>query len=402
MVVYECKLCNYTTIRKNQYQRHLTTKKHITNSEIYGTNEDNNFISSGNNFIEPHKKTFLCNCGKKFTREDNFIRHCKYYCQNKTEKKNICKFCGKYYSTTYNLNKHLKKCKKKDSEEDLSLKDYKKLFDCLYKELVNSKNELVAEKDKRIEEKENSKNEILTLMKENNNINTQLLLKQQDNLINAIKEGNIGCNVYNQTNNNMTNTNYVLQFYNYSEADSMDKIKDKFKMTRDEFLKASLTKGYRGALLDKADKVIIQPYLEAQSKRPIHTVDTARKKALYKDDNHDKWTFNPKTTLSHCFNEFHKSALEHQDQTIKENPNWVIESFEDNLYKQTYFIPAEMKEKESIFRDIKNHIYKETKVKRDIMNEEFLKITENENENGNENYKEENLLNYQNIFGIDI
>ena len=383
MVLYECDICNYNTIRKNQYQRHLMTKKHIANMESHGKDIDTN---SMNNKNEPHTKCdFVCSCGKTFSREDNYIRHCKNYCPIKSNiQKNICQFCGKNYSTNFNLNKHIKKCKKKQNVENITINDYKNLFNSMYTELINSNKNLVAEKDKRIEDQEKNKNEILTILKENNNMNTQLFLKQQDTLIKALTENTTRGNVYNQTNNNMTNTNYVLQFFNYSEADSMDKIKDKFKMTRDEFVKASLTKGYRGALLDKADKIIIQPYLEAQSKRPIHTVDIARKKALYKDDNHNKWTFNPKTTLSHCFNEFHKSALEHQDQTIKENPEWVINSCEDNLYKQTYFIPAEIKEKESIFRDIKNHIYKETKVRREILSDEnaFLELTE-----GIDNYR---------------
>ena len=391
MVLYECAICSYNTIRKNQYQRHLMTKKHITRVEIQ--NSKNVQHAKKNN--EPHKVLdFKCVCGKEFSREDNFRRHCKYYC-NVNKEKFICQFCGKSYSTNFNLNKHIKKCKKKpDMEDNVTIKEYKNLFDSMYKELLISNKNLVEEKDKRIEDHEKSKNEIINIFRENNTMNTQLLLKQQDNLIKALKE-NSGGNIYNQTNNNMTNTNYVLQFFNYSEADSMDKIKDKFKMTRDEFLKASLTNGYRGALFEKAENVIIKPYLEAQEKRPIHTVDSSRKKALYKDDNHNKWTFNPKTTLSHCFNEFHKSALEHQDQTIKENPEWVINSCEDNLYKQTYFIPAEIKDKESIFRDVKNHIYKETKVKREILSDEtaFLELTE-----GIDDYNNLNQLEYKNIF----
>ena len=394
MVLYECEICSYTTIRKNQYQRHLMTKKHITRCEMSNTNNNNEYSNKEN---EPHKKfDFKCGCGKEFSREDNFIRHCKHYC-NYNKKKFTCQFCNKSYSTNFNLNKHIKKCKKKTvSEENITIKDYKNLFDSMYKELLISNKNLVEEKDKRIEDSEKNKNEILNILKENNIMNTQLFLKQQDTLIKALKE-NTGGNIYNQTNNNMTNTNYVLQFFNYSEADSMDKIKDKFKMTRDEFLKASLTNGYRGALLEKAENVIIKPYLEAQEKRPIHTVDSSRKKALYKDDNHDKWTFNPKTTLSHCFNEFHKSALEHQDQTIKENPEWVINSCEDNLYKQTYFIPAEIKDKESIFRDVKNHIYKETKVKRELLNDDIalLELTE-----GIEECNNNSKNGYKNIFDI--
>ena len=99
----------------------------------------------------------------------------------------------------------------------------------------------------------------------------------------------------------------------------------------------------------------------------MHTVDSSRKKALYKDNSNDNWTFNPKTTLDDCFKTFHLSVVNHQDETIKENPNIVFDSVEDNLYKQTYFIPTENKEKETIYRDVKNHIYQETKVNKCII-----------------------------------
>jgi len=206
---------------------------------------------------------------------------------------------------------------------------------------------------KLLEEKDKSKYELLAEKDKYNIFCYQIL--EKNNLY--------GGNVINQ-NNTLNNSNYVLQFFNYIEADSMDNIKDKFKLTREEFIKASLTDGYRGALMEKAENVIIKPYLETQEKRPIHTVDSSRKKALYKDENHNKWTFNPKTTLSHCFEMFHKSALEHQDQTIKENSDWVIEGNGDSLYKQTYFIPTENKLKDSIYKEVQNHIYKETKVNR--------------------------------------
>ena len=133
MVVYECKICNYKTIRKNQYERHLITKKHISNLELYNSQKTNMDEASNTNYVEPHNM-FLCSCGKQFSREDNFLRHCKYYCQEKIEKKNIvCQFCGRYYSTNYNLNKHLKKCKKRENNDNISIKDYKELFSSMYK-----------------------------------------------------------------------------------------------------------------------------------------------------------------------------------------------------------------------------------------------------------------------------
>ena len=41
MVLYNCDICNYSTIRKNQYQRHLNTKKHLKKVCDNGISDDN-------------------------------------------------------------------------------------------------------------------------------------------------------------------------------------------------------------------------------------------------------------------------------------------------------------------------------------------------------------------------
>ena len=223
MVTYECLICNYKSIRKNQYERHLKTNKHINRAKEY--NENSN-VDVKNIKGSDKKKEYLCSCGKIFSREDNFQRHYKNQCQKTTLKERlICCFCNNSYSTNYNLNKHIKKCKQNpiNNNDDLN---YKKLFETMYKEVIKSNKKLVAEKDKRIEEQEKNKNELLYIIQENNN-NTKLFLNNQENLIHAINDSGQTNNIYNQTNN-LTNTNYVIQFFNYSEADSMDKIKEKF------------------------------------------------------------------------------------------------------------------------------------------------------------------------------
>lgn len=74
-MVYECKLCNYTTNVKSNFKKHLTTKKHIKNAEapleaIEASTE---------------KAKYYCEfCGKSFTRKDNLIRHNSNHCK-KTE-----------------------------------------------------------------------------------------------------------------------------------------------------------------------------------------------------------------------------------------------------------------------------------------------------------------------------
>lgn len=357
MVQYCCKVCGYYTSRNNQLIRHEKTKKHINktsrlkelitnentkcnthqnvkNNILHRENHNilikknvNNLFKKTQNTKESSfnvtnaindKQKYSCEyCGGIYTHRNSYYRHIKHYCKMKnkhTKESPNTIFKNNLVNVTNNYN---------DREQEITLEDYKQFMSDIVDKMI------VAFKD-------------------NNNNKTE------------IKN-------YYQQNNTLNNSNYVIQFFNYNHADSMDNIKNKFKLTREEFNKASITNGYKGALIEKADDVIIKPYLKTQEKRPMHTVDSARKKALYKDEIHTEWTYYPKISLNHCFDTFHQSAVEHQDNIIKENVNQVIESQEDILYKKTYFIPSFPREKEIIYKEVENHIYKETKVKRNLI-----------------------------------
>ena len=345
MVLYNCHYCNFSTDKTSNYHRHLKTKKHLKKEKMKNEDEflkkesqildkvtNNNIKESQVNTNHSNEYTYKYPEVSTNTQSGND----KYFCQN----------CNKFFNHKNNYYRHIKhRCKEKIVKEDknsidnVSMEDYKNILE----RLLESQDKLLLEKEKRLQEKENN---IINLMN--------------------IKNKNITNNTYNETNNTLNNTNYVFNYINYIEADSMDSIKEQFKLTRDEFIKASLTNGYKGALLDKANSIIIKPYFDREEKRPMQTVDISRKKALYKDDLNDNWTFNPKTTLDLCFKTFHNSAMEHQDKTIKEHTEPFILCNDNNLYKQTYFIPTENKEKEAIYREVRNHIYQKTKIKRNI------------------------------------
>jgi len=264
---------------------------------------------------------------KKMTRTDSS--------QAQKKKKHICKFCQREYSKNSNLHRHMKKCSLKD-KNTVTFQDYKNLMDTMLEKLLK-------EKDER--------------------------LKDYKELV------NIQYNVKDSFNT-MNNTKYVLNYYNYSNADSMNNIFHKFQLTKEEFVKAAETIGYHGALLEKADKVIIEPYLKNEGQRPMHTVDCYRKKALYKDNSHTKWTYNPEKTLHDCFDNFHQSAIKQRDQIILENSEYIPTSEEDSLYKQIYFIPTENAVKDNIHKKVKEHVYKETRIKRDLEENSIKKIKE--------------------------
>ena len=304
MVKYECVLCKFITDKKANYQRHIKTKKHFNN--LLTKEENENMINKTNN-LNMTQKTL-----------NNF--------ENKL-KKFTCDNCGKTLSKKCHLYRHYKICKGKNTLMD----NYNEIVNKLLIEKDKSKYKLLAEKDKQI-----------------------------NKLIDTIKKVN-GSNVYNTT---LNNTNFVIQFYNYLGAESMSKICYKFRLTRDEYVKAALTNDYQDALIEKADNIIIKPYKNNLNKRPMHTVDMYRKKALYKDDKHSNWTTTPAISLTECFDQFHQSAIEQRDKIILENADYIPQNEEESLYKQIYFIPTDNQEKNNIIKKVKGHIYKETLVKK--------------------------------------
>jgi len=100
-----CALCDYSTCRKVDYEKHLLTPKH----------EKRCFVA-----VHPHK----CLCGKSFTRKDSLYRHKKtcMYQENgraKVEKvanslPKVCHIhecvCGRTYKHACSLSKHKRTC----------------------------------------------------------------------------------------------------------------------------------------------------------------------------------------------------------------------------------------------------------------------------------------------------
>ena len=113
MVKYICKLCNYSTKRKANYERHLKTKKHT-------------------NF----NKTFNCQCGKVYKFQSGFCKH-----------KNRCEY--------HKISDNLKKLEKNNMENKNEIIELKKTNTLIMKELIksNSNNGSLMNEVKKIKEK---------------------------------------------------------------------------------------------------------------------------------------------------------------------------------------------------------------------------------------------------------
>ena len=188
MVSYNCYLCNFKTPNKYNYNQHIKSKKHLNklskngseNVEKCGKNVENVekkcIINTEDNqksqlLTDPISK-HVCNlCSKVFSRNDSLKRHisvCKLNQYSKifqnipmnpknVEKKCIktdfeCQFCGSFYSTQFNLNKHIKKCASKQNEiSNLKYTYETKLIEAKYQGQLETKQAIIEEQQKTIE-----------------------------------------------------------------------------------------------------------------------------------------------------------------------------------------------------------------------------------------------------------
>ena len=56
---YQCNICDYVTSRKSQYERHITTRKHIMTT----------------NGLQLSTNNYTCECGKEYSCRQNLYRH---------------------------------------------------------------------------------------------------------------------------------------------------------------------------------------------------------------------------------------------------------------------------------------------------------------------------------------
>ncbi len=93
MVKYKCELCNYITIRKSDYSRHLKTKKHLSKQNNYRDDNEKTrkkdhkktilgpFLGDGETILGPQKDHFCDLCEKVFKNKTHLYRHQKHYCK---------------------------------------------------------------------------------------------------------------------------------------------------------------------------------------------------------------------------------------------------------------------------------------------------------------------------------
>ena len=180
--IFECKMCEYSTCKQSQYDRHNLTSKHINATKCY------------NNVTIKDPKMYECNCGNKY----------------------------KHHSSLWT---HKKKCKEEPKKEE---EDIKSNMD-LIMEILKQNQTIMSENQEfkgMIIEKPTSENNdsslIIELLKQNQDFKN-LMIEQNKYMMEQSKQMmEIAKNAGNNTNCNNTNNKFNMQiFLNETCKDAM-------------------------------------------------------------------------------------------------------------------------------------------------------------------------------------
>ena len=175
-MLFSCNFCSYHTDLRFNYNKHLTTKKHIQNEELQ-------------TIITKKSSKYKQFANKPPTKTNNKL------CTDETKTSNIfCKYCYKTFTHKNSMYRHIKYTCKKSKDEDL-------------KELVRLMNLQIEIKDKEIQTLSNQMN------KQNKQIEKLMnKLQVNTNIIqnNIIQNNNIQLLAYSKTDTTfLTDNDYI-------------------------------------------------------------------------------------------------------------------------------------------------------------------------------------------------
>ena len=224
---YNCEKCDFITNKKTDYNRHITTRKHLNINRINTENE------------KKRQKTYDCEC------------------------------CDKSFMDRSGLWKHRKKCFEIDQSEPSS-QPSNRVDISVVLELLKQNQEfkdLVIEQTKQLFQ-QNQQNAVL-----------------QEQLLEAVKDGKLGNN--NNINTNCNNNNkFNLNFFlneTCKDAITFSDFINSIEVTMDEFIQTGNTgfvSGISKVLMDRIKGMDLHT-------RPLHCTDFKRETVYIK--NEDKW-----------------------------------------------------------------------------------------------------------------
>jgi len=184
MVLFECKICNYYTKLKANYNRHNNSNKHIKNIN-HNTQYD---ILSDEAKCKPSEAKCKPNVSPLEAKCKPNVSLLEAKCKP-LEAKYHCKYCDKIYNHRQSLSKHIKYSCKKNDDEDI-------------KELVRLLNLQLEQ------QKEDSKKQIENQQKQIDKLMDKLQVPQVSNTTNNIQNNNIRLSYKDTDVSHLTDADY--------------------------------------------------------------------------------------------------------------------------------------------------------------------------------------------------
>ena len=307
---FACKICDYSSSKESDYNRHLATRKHQNN--------------------------------------------------DKNAKKNAC-ICGKAFMHRQGLHVHRKKCQQYISK---GVSEY----DFEYDTIDGNKNENIIHNDDNVTYSSNvddgyhdicsdgkvtiTKEMFIKLLKDN---------EEMMKMIKSLSENQLTTPQHITNNNNITNNQFNLNIFlneKCKDALNMSEFIDSLKITLDDLLFSKnngITRGVTDIMMKRLKELDIY-------KRPIHCTDIKRdvmyikdEDKWHKDKNHDMF----KNTIIKVANK-ERSALQ---QWAIDNPDWM-----DTEQKQIQYLTMVR----SICEPIETYSNYERKIVKNIGKEIFV------------------------------
>ena len=277
---YICENCDFITLKKTDYLRHMNTLKHKNTTQ-------NTTITTKKNEIKNYDKNFLCDCGKAYAYRGSLYNH----------KKTCQKFIENMDNEIIMQNKHGLSGQNKDENYKIT------------------------------------QDEIIKLIQQNVELNNNLK-EQNMELTNNLKEAHktinnlmpkIGNTTTNHTNNNL-NINVFLNEQCKDAINMSDFVKSievslqQLDFTKNKGLAAGLSK----TIMDNMNKLSVY-------ERPLHCTDIKRETLYIKED--DKWEKdNDKTKIKKAIKKASTKNYNALQIWKEENPD-----FNNSEDKQDYF-----------------------------------------------------------------
>ena len=294
-----CNICNYTTIRKSQYIRHLATRKH-------------QILTNPNKKVPKSSIAYVCDCGKS-------------------------------YKHASSLSGHKKKCKRENSEKEIPIQE---------NQIVSDNN--VDYKDMFIQLMKQNQELQKTVIEQQKTVVEQQ--KQYTETINEMipKIGN------NNTTTNNNNQQFNLQFFLNEQCKDALNITDFMKSI--EVNMNDLVQTGKLGYVDGMSRIFVNALKDMDiTERPIHCTDIKRETVYIKDQ--DKWEKDEdnKQKLKKTIRNIENKNLQMLPKWQEENPDYInMESNKCNEFMELSITAlGGQEEKEKSEKKIMKNILKE-------------------------------------------